>query len=396
MARVYVQKGKARPFWFRHPWVFSGAVERVEGHARDGDIVTVLDCAGGFIGAGLYNSRSQIRVRILSHREGEVIDAAFFRTRLERAVALREDVLRLPAAGTTGYRLVHGEGDGLSGLVVERYGDHVVIQLSAAGMKQREGVFLDFLEERLRPRSIYENASFPYREVEGFTEGSGVRRGELPEGEVTFTEHDLELGVDLRRGQKTGYYFDQRDNRMTVARHAAGARVLDAFCYCGGFALQAARAGAREVVAVDSSAAALEAGRRNAARSGLAGRITFEEADVNVFLAQTGAGGRRFDLVVLDPPKFAVARKDRDGALYRYHALNAEALRVVEPGGLIATASCSFHVSEADFDDMLNAAAKKANRFLQILHRAGQAPDHPVSSACLEGRYLKFVLARVW
>jgi 23S rRNA (cytosine1962-C5)-methyltransferase len=395
MASVYVKKGKARPFWFRHPWVFSGAVDHVEGDARDGDVVTVLDIDGAFIGSGIYNSRSQIRVRILSHRPDESIDAGFFRTRLDRAAELRERILDLETQETTGYRLVHGEGDALSGVVIDRYGDHFVIQFSALGIKQREDLFIDYLESRFHPHSIFENANFPYRDAEGLGGESAVRRGELPAGEVEFRESGLRLLADLRHGQKTGYYCDQRDNRRVVARNARGRSVLDAFCYSGGFALHAARAGATEVVAVDSSAAAITLGQRVAELNQLGDRITFQEADVNAYLTDIRGEGKRFDIVVLDPPKFAVAKKDLTNALHRYRELNALAMQAVEPGGLLATSSCSYHVSEPEFEGILNEAAKQTNRFLQVLHRCGQSPDHPVSSACLEGRYLKFVLARV-
>ena len=395
MARVFVKKGKARPFWYRHPWVFSGAVDRVEGDVRDGDVVTVADVDGSFIGAGFYNSSSQIRVRILSHRSGQTVDPSFFEARLDRAVALREKILRLGENGTTGYRLVHGEGDGLSGVAIDRYGDHIVIQFSAIGAKQREDLFFDYLSERFRPMSIYENANFPYRDAEGLRGESGVRRGAFPSGDVTFQENGLDLLADLRLGQKTGYYLDQRINRQTVASHAAGRTMLDAFCYAGGFALHAARAGARHVVAVDSSGAAVALGNRTAQLNQLQKQVHFVEADVNTYLAEARNAGTSFGVVVLDPPKYAVAKKDQINALHRYRDLNAAAMRLVERDGLLATSSCSYHVSAAEFEIVLNEAAKHANRFLQILHCAGQAPDHPVSSACLEGCYLKFVLARV-
>ena len=396
MANVYVKKGKARPFWFRHPWVFSGAVDHVEGEARDGDVVTVLDIDGSFIGNGLYNSRSQIRVRILSHDPDEILDVAFFRARLEKAVDLREKTLGLEEQGTTGYRLVHGEGDGLSGVVIDRYADHFVIQFSALGIKQREALFFDFLEERFDPECIYENANFPYRSAEGLDAESGIRRGHLPpEGRVEFMENGIRHLANLEQGQKTGYYFDQRVNRAAVARHARGLRVLDAFCYTGGFALNAARAGAGEVVAVDSSAAALALGHLNAELNDLEDGVEFLETDANTYLAESRAEGRTFGLVILDPPKFAVAKKDIVNALHRYRELNTAAMCVVEPGGLLATSSCSYHVSESEFEGILNEAAKQTGRFLQLLHRSGQSPDHPVSSACLEGRYLKFILARV-
>jgi len=395
MANVTIKKGKARPFWFRHPWVFSGAVDHVEGEARDGDVVTVLDIDGSYIGSGLYNSRSQIRVRILSHDPDEAIDPSFFRRRLERAVDLRVNILNLEEQGTTGYRLVHGEGDALSGVVIDRYEDHFVIQFSALGIKQREALFLDFLEERFHPKCIYENANFPYRDAEGLGAENGVRRGAAPDGEVRFKENGLQFVTSLDHGQKTGFYFDQRENRAFMARHARDLSVLDAFCYSGGFALNAAMAGAEKVVAIDSSAAALALGHRNADLNGLEDAIDFLETDVNVYLAEMRARNRTFDLVNLDPPKYAVAKKDITNALHRYRELNAAAMYLLEPGGLLATSSCSYHVSESDFEGILNEAAKQTGRFLQVLNRSGQASDHPVSSACLEGRYLKFILARV-
>lgn len=395
MAEVYVKKGKARPFWFRHPWVFSGAVDRVSGEVRDGDVVDVVDVDRSFIGRGLYNARSQIRVRVLSHDPDECIDPAFFRGRLERAAALREDTLDLAGRGTDGYRLVHGEGDGLSGVVIDRYRDHFVIQFSALGIKQRQDLFLDFLKERFQPASIYENTSFPYREAEGIGEESGVRYGDENIGEIPFSENGFELVANLSQGQKTGYYFDQRENRRLIETFAKGRTVLDAFCYTGGFGLHAARGGASKVVCVDSSATAIAAAEQNAERNGLRDRIEFIEADADKYLREAAQRGEHFDIVLVDPPKYAVAKKDLSNALHRYRELNTDALRVVKSGGLLATSSCSYHVSEPDFEGLVNEAAKHADRFVQTLLRAGQGADHPVSSACLEGRYLKFTLARV-
>lgn len=393
MGAVQIRKGKARPFWFRHPWVFSGAVDRVRGNPGDGDVVDVLDADQSFIGRGLYNARSQIRVRVLTHDADETIDDAFFIARLDRAVALRRDILRLDAQGTDGYRLVHGEGDGLSGVIVDRFRDHFVIQFSALGVKQREGLFLDYLRERFDPASIYENANFPYREAEGIEDEGGVRHGEAS-NEVAFSENGIDYVTDLEKGQKTGFYFDQRDNRRAVGSLARGARVLDAFCYSGSFALNAIRGGAEQVVGVDSSKKAIALARRHAAMND-ADAIEFVDADANAYLRDVADANRTFDVVLLDPPKYAVAKKDQQNAIHRYRELNAAGMRAVEPGGILVTSSCSHHVSNADFEALLNEAAKQAGRFVQFLQCRGQSTDHPVSSACPEGRYLKCFVIRV-
>ncbi len=393
MGVVQIRKGKARPFWFRHPWVFSGAVDRVRGNPNDGDVVDVLDADQSFIGRGLYNARSQIRVRVLTHDPDEVIDDAFFLARLDRAVALRRETLALDEHGTDGYRVVHGEGDGLSGVIVDRFRDHFVIQFSALGVKQREGLFLDYLRERFDPAAIYENANFPYREAEGIHGEGGLRHGDAV-ADVRFAENGVDYATDLETGQKTGFYFDQRDNRRAVGALSRGARVLDAFCYSGSFALNAVRGGAAHVVGVDSSKKAIALAQRHAEMNAAAS-IEFVQADVNDYLQQVCDEQRSFDVVLLDPPKYAVAKKDQQNAMHRYRELNAAGMRAVEPGGILVTSSCSHHVSPTDFEALLNEAAKQAGRFVQVLQCRGQAPDHPVSSACPEGRYLKCLVLRV-
>jgi 23S rRNA (cytosine1962-C5)-methyltransferase len=390
LARVIIRKGKAQPFWFRHPWVFTGAVERVEGAPADGDVVAVHDVAGKKIGSGFYNARSKITVRMMAHGDEE-IGPDLLRRRLLAALALRRGVLRLEEQGHDGFRWVHGEGDGLPGLIVDRYADWLVVQFGVLGMRRFDGEVLRTLAEELRPRGIVENSLGVHAEGEGLPSVREPRFGEAPAGPVLFRENGFTLEADLLRGQKTGYYFDHRENRRVVEGLARARRVLDVFTYSGAFALAAARGGATGVTAVDSSAAALEAARRNVERNGAAG-IELVKSDASEFLR--GARGDPYDLVVLDPPRLAPHRKDLPQAVLKYRELNLLAFGALRPGGLLATSSCSGPLQEAELEDLVARTAREANRRVQVLWKGGQGPDHPVDVACPESRYLKFFVCR--
>jgi 23S rRNA (cytosine1962-C5)-methyltransferase len=389
MTRVILRRGHAKPLWFGHPWVYSDAIATVEGDVAPGDVVDVHDHEGRFIGRGLVNPRSQIRVRLVTRRD-EPVDDALIRRRLEEAMALRRG-LGLPNAETDTYRLVNSEGDGLPGLTVDVYGDAVAVQLSAFGMWQREAAILEALTAALAPRTIYEVSPGGFASVEGFAVAPRVVRG-VERETVTCHEHGLTLEVAPLAAQKTGMFLDQRDNRRRVGELCRGARVLDCYTYAGGFALAALRGGATAVTAVDVSPRALERARRNAALNGL-GPIETVEADVFRFLE--GARPRGYEVCVVDPPKFARARKDLAAALKGYRRLNALALATVAPGGLLVTCSCSQHVSESDFERMLAGAAQDARRHVQVLEVRSMAADHPLPPAFPEGRYLKCLLVHV-
>jgi 23S rRNA (cytosine1962-C5)-methyltransferase len=374
--------------------VYAQAVAGLEGAAAAGDLVDVLDPQGNWLGAGFYSPASSIAVRILSRTPGEAIDAAFFRDRFSRAQDFRGQALGLPDAETTGYRLVHSEGDGLSGLIVDRYADAAVIQFLSAGMKRRQAEVLEALREVSGVRSIVELPSAEHQEREGFTVEPQVVAGE-PIDALEFRERGFDYRLELSAAQKTGFYFDQRENRARLEAMCQGRRVLDACCYVGAFALAAARGGAREVLALDRSEPVLAVAHEVARRNQLAERIRFERADIKRALPDLVSKGERFDVIVLDPPKLAHSIKHLDNARKAYRAWNALALQLCEPGGIIITCSCSAAMQTQDFLRTLALAAADAQRGLTIFGIGQQSGDHPTPAAFDEGRYLKAAFARV-
>ena len=389
-ARVLLQQGRARPLWFGHPWVYANAIDRVEGDAGPGDIVSLLDHDGRFIGRGLYNPRSQIPVRLCT-RKDEPVDAAFIRARLGRARALRAR-LGLPSPATDAYRLVNSEGDDLPGLVVDVYGDAAVVQVTTLGWSQRRAEIFDALEAELQPspKTIFEVSPAGYADLEGFAASARVARG-ASRVSVPALEDGIRLEVEPLSGQKTGMFIDQRETRIRVGQLARGARVLDCYAYAGGFALQAARAGAASVTAVDSSSRAVARIEAHAAANGAT--INAVEADAFRFLET--ATPRSFDLIVIDPPKFARARKDLEAARKGYERLNALALAAAAPGAVLVTCSCSQNVDAETFERIVAAGAKQAGRELRIFERRGPGGDHPIPPGFVEGQYLKVLLTYV-
>lgn len=395
MGRVVLKKGREKSLLRRHPWVFSGAVEAVHGSPGPGETVEVAAANGTVLGRGAFSPRSQIAVRMWTFDPEEAIDAAFLRRRLERALATREPV---PAdEEPAGRRLVNAESDGLPGVVVDRYGAFLVCQLLSAGAERFREELVAALGELRSPAGIYERSDGEGREKEGLPPSTGLAAGEEPPERVEVREGPCRYLVDVRAGHKTGFYLDQRENRALVARHAAGARVLNAFAYTGGFGLAAQAAGAAAVTHVESSAALLDDIRANAEASGLEPAAA-EYVEGNVFSILRGfrAEERRFDLVVLDPPKFADARSRVEAAARGYKDINLLACQLLVPGGLLATFSCSGVLEAALFGKIVADAAVDAGRDGRILRRFTQAPDHPVALAFPEGRYLKGLLCRVW
>jgi 23S rRNA (cytosine1962-C5)-methyltransferase len=394
MAKVFVQPRKARPFWFGHPWVFSGAVDRVKGRVQDGDVVELCDSEGRLIGRGFYNEKSQIRVRLTSLAFEGPLDEAFLLRRLDSAIALRRDVLKLDAT-TNAYRVVHAEGDGLPGLVVDRAGDYLVLQVSALGIAPFTPKFVERLVERFRPKGVLERTSRVGLEEEGLQREDGVLYGEAPTSPVRVVENGVAYFADLAAGQKTGWYCDQRDNRRFVASLSEGKTVLDAFSYVGGFGLAAAKAGASAVRCLDSSEGALALLRRGAEENGVADRVASEEINVLRALDHDAKEGRTYDVVVVDPPKLVHRRVDREKGLRLYAEINRKAIAVVRDEGVLVTCSCSRHVEETDFEDAVASAAKDAYARLQLVHRGGQGGDHPLTLPHAESRYLKTHVYRV-
>jgi 23S rRNA (cytosine1962-C5)-methyltransferase len=393
-ATVVLKRQRARPFFGRHPWVLDSAVATVEGTPGAGDVVDLATHDGRFVARGLWNPHSRIRVRLYAFDAATKLDDAFWRARIGAAVALRKDLGLDDRSGAA--RLVNSEGDDLSGLIVDRYGDYLAVQVTALAMATRLEVFCDALEAAVAPRGILlRGAERGLAKLEGLALPDRLIRGTAPTGPIFVREHGLRFGVDLAEGQKTGYYLDQRDNRQAAARHARGRRVLDMFCYSGGFAVACAvSGGARSVLAVDASGRAVALARANAELNA-ATTVTAEESDAFDKLDALAAAGERFGMIVLDPPKFARSRAAADDALRAYHRINRVAVGLLEPGGILVTCSCSGSVTRDDFHRMLAGVAQRAGRPIQILESRGAAPDHPVSASCLEGEYLTCVIARV-
>jgi 23S rRNA (cytosine1962-C5)-methyltransferase len=392
IARIVLKPKRSRPFFAGHPWVFAGSIARVEGDPQPGDEVAVASHEGNFIARGLFNPRSAIRVRLYRWQD-EPLDGPFWRSRVEAALRLRRDVLGLDGPRSA-CRLAFSEADGLSGLTVDRYDRWLVAQVTSLAVLRRWETLAPILVEVAGASGVLVRTDRAIAKAEGITLEPTWSVGSAPEGPVEIDENGLTYAIDLEGSQKTGFYLDQRENRARVARFARDRRVLDLFCYSGGFSLAArGPGGAASVLGVDSSAPAIAQARRNAEKNGLAD-ARFEESDVPSLLASLKARGERFDLVICDPPKFASAPKDVDSALKKYVNLNRSALDVLEPGGLLVTCSCSGLVDRRTFADVLAAVAERSGRTLQILEQRGQAADHPVSAACLETEYLKCFLCR--
>jgi 23S rRNA (cytosine1962-C5)-methyltransferase len=387
LATIHLRKNEDRRILSGHPWVFSNEIRETTGKPAAGDIVELRNAGGKPLGIGIYHPHSLIAVRLLSRTPVEV-DAAFFRGRLQDALALRDRLF----PGSTVYRLVHGEADFLPGLIIDRFNDHLVIQALSFGMDARLPVICDVLEELFHPAAIIERNDPPVRTLDELPLRKGVLRGEA--SAVTFTDHGLQFTVDLLAGQKTGYFLDQRMNRLAIRQFSSGARVLDCFCNDGGFALHAAHAGAADVTGIDSSGEAISRARVNAQRNGLSA-VHFEETDVFTALEERAERGEHFDVVVLDPPSFTKNRKTVPAAKKGYRDLHQLAFRLLTPGGYLLSASCSHHILPDTFLDVIRDAAVRSDRRIQLLEWHGASPDHPTLPAVPETGYLKFGVFRV-
>lgn len=369
-----------------HLWVFSNEIAEIEGAPGPGGEVLVVDHRGGPVGVGLYNPHSLIAVRLYT-RAPRAVDASLLRDRLKRAAELRA---RLYPTEST-FRLVYGESDYLPGLVVDRYGDYLAVQSLTVGIEQRIETVLDLLEEEWKPAGVVCRRDAPVREREGLALLPPLVRGDVPE-RVDAPYEGLVLSVDLHAGQKTGEFLDQRENRRRVARESHGKRVLDLYCHTGLFSLHCAVAGAASALGIDGSGPAIERARRNLERNARSRPCEFREAGVEESMEAFERDGERFDLIVLDPPSLVKSRKDLADGLRKYVALNAGALRILRPNGMLATATCSHHVDAPLFLDMLREAAKRAKTELRLLDVLGQSRDHPVLLAARETSYLTMAL----
>ena len=393
-ATVFIKPKRARPFFGRHPWVLESAILRVDGEPASGAVVDVVTHDGNFIARGLWNASSRIRIRLYTFVENEALDETFLRTRIENAVGLRQSLGLY--SEKSGCRLINSEGDSLSGIIVDQYGPYLALQVTALAMAERLDMICDSLENLLRPKGILlRGAERGLGKLEGLHLPDRQLRGERPDGPIFVEEHGLRFGVDLTEGQKTGYYLDQRENRQAAAAYAAGRRVLDMFCYSGGFGVASAISGnASSVLSVDSSIKAVSLARANAELNN-ATTMSVEQADAFEKLSSLHEKGEKFGMVILDPPKFARSRASASDALRAYHRINRLGVDLLEPGGILVTCSCSGAISRDDFLMMLSAVGQRSGRTLQLLEHRGAAIDHPVNLHCLEGEYLKCSIVRV-
>ena len=391
--QVVLKPRKAGPFYARHPWVLDSAVQRVEGEPADGEAVELLNDKGKWIAHGIYNSQSKIRVRLYSWIASQPLDESFWRERIHSAISLRQQFGYDDPAGAA--RLVFSEADGLSGLIVDRFADYLALQITSQAMAARLDLITSILVERLHPRAIMLRTEKGVAQAEGLALRDGLHWGTSPEGPIFITEHGLRYGVDLAEGQKTGFYVDQRENRLAAARYMHGRNLLDMFCYSGGFSLVAsARGHARSTRGFDASARAITLARANAELNGIA-NAQFEEGNGFEVLDSLLAGHQRFDAIVLDPPKFARRRQATNDALRAYHRLNRLAVDLLTAGGILVTCSCSGHITREDLLYMLAGVSQKTGRDIQILEQHGASPDHPISATCLESEYLKCFICRI-
>ncbi|WP_437186444.1 class I SAM-dependent rRNA methyltransferase [Planctomicrobium sp. SH668] len=394
-AVVTLKPRRALPFFSQHPWVFAGAVANVSGQPDVGSEVIVRSHEGKFIARGLFNPNSNIRVRLYTWNESHALDATFWKDRVREAVNFR---LKQFVGTTTekACRLIFSESDGLSGLTVDRVDDWLVVQWTSAALAQRQEPILAELHELLNPRGVWLRTEKGIKALEGLEIEDGLLAGEAPPSSLQINENGLLLTVDLQAGQKTGFYYDQRENRARMASFVRGGRVLDTFCYSGAFALSAAKLGnASQVVAVDSSASAIELASRNAELNGVADRIDFHVSDAFDFLEEQVAAGEKYDVIILDPPKLARTRGGLERAAKAYVRLNRLGMEALTPDGILVTCSCSGHVSREEFQQFIARASLDCGRRVQILEERGQAIDHPVLVNCLETSYLKCTICRV-
>ncbi len=390
---VTLKPGREKSLRRRHPWIFSGAIANVSGQIEPGETVCVLSAGGDFLALGSYSPFSQIRVRMWSFDAETEINASFFHERLRAAFEIRRSLLD---DDTACCRLVNAESDGLPGLVVDRYADFVVCQFTAVGVEHWKKDIINSIKELIPCKGIYERSDGFDREKEGMQPSTGVLYGVEPPDYIEIAENGCKFLVDVRNGHKTGFYIDQRENRAYLAGHAAGADVLNCFAYTGGFGIYALKAGAANVLNIDASAGVLDIINRNAEINSLpVSKMENRQGDAFVILRQMHKEGRLFDIVVLDPPKFASSRDQLPSACRGYKDVNLQGFKLVKTGGLLVTFSCSSLMDQDLFSKIIADAALDAGREAQIIRRLGQSWDHPTLLSFPEGGYLKGLACRI-
>ena len=389
---VVLKPGREKSVLHRHPWLFSGGIDHVNGDPASGETVTVVSAEGGFLCRAAYSPASQIRARAWSFDPGETVDAAWFERRVNTAVAARQSMLD---GQHTACRLIHGEADGLPGVIADRYGDTLVVQFTAAGAEHWRATIVQALLVATGAQNAYERSDADVRSLEGLLARTGVVAGRVPD-EVVMIENGIRYRVDIVAGQKTGFFLDQRENRAAVQNYAANRAVLNMFCYTGAFSLAALSGGAASVLSIDSSTEALALARENLQRNPQlpAERAQWRAADAFQELRRLRDAGQQFDLVVLDPPKFAPTAHHAARAARAYKDINLWALKLLRPGGLLATFSCSGGIDAALFRKIIAGAAVDARAQCVVMRAFAASADHPVALAFPEGEYLKGLLLR--
>ncbi len=390
--RLLVKAGREKSLLRRHPWIFSGAVERIDGDVAVGDTVSVQALDGRFLGWATLSPESQIRARVWSWHEAEPLEARLIAARVGSAIGRRRRLF----PGATALRLLHGEADGLPGCICDRYGDQLVVQLSTSGADRWRATIVEELVRQTGIANVYERSDSDVMAIEGLAPRNESVAGVAPDLPVVVEEHELRYSVDVRHGHKTGFYLDQRDNRLLVRRYGGVDEALDCFCYSGGFTANLLAGGARHVTAIDGSADALALARFNVETNGLdASRVDFITDDVFKRLRTLRDQARQFDLVILDPPKFAPTAAFAEKAARGYKDINLLALKLLKPGGLLFTFSCSGGIHRDLFQKIVAGAASDAGVDARIVHQLAASADHPIATAFPEGEYLKGFVVQV-
>ena len=387
MATVTLRKTRETRVRGGHPWIYASEIEKVDGAFENGDVVDVHDFRGKFIGRGFYNPQSQISLRILT-RNDEICDRDFFARRIRDAWEYRKQLCDPDSC-----RLIYSESDFLPGLVVDKYANVLVLQSLSLGIERIKDMIADLLMEIVKPIGIWERSDVPVRRLEGMEQTTGLLRGEVPDL-VEMRENGIIFGVDVKNGQKTGFFLDQKENRAAIAPLCPGARVLDCFCHNGSFSLHAAKYGAASVLGVDISEEALVVARENAARNGFT-NVAFEAHNCFDLLREYTDAGEQFDLVILDPPAFTKNKAALQSALRGYKEINLRGLKLVRPGGYLVTCSCSQHVVTEMFQNMVNEAARDAKKRIRLVEYRTQGKDHPLLPQSIETKYLKCMILQV-
>ena len=394
MIDVILKKGKEKAVLHKHPWVFSGAIEGVKGKPANGEIVRLMDAKGAFMAYGFYNDQSRVALRLLEWDENVEVNQQWFKDKVAVAVASRSNLLVEGITNTC--RLIFSESDYLPGLIVDKYANHLAVQVLTTGIEKMMPAIIDELQRLLKPESIFDKSNASSRGHEGLETQNIVLAGNHPPRRVEVVENGIIYNINIAEGQKSGFYCDQRDNRKIVASYASGKKVLDCFCYSGGFTLNALQNGAASVTAVDSSVLAIDTLKENVILNNYEeGKVTTIVSDVNKQLRKFREDGEMFDMIILDPPKYAPSRSALDKASRAYKDLNRQGMLLLNKGGLLATFSCSGAMDMETFKQVLAWAALDAGKQVQFIHQFCQPEDHPVRASFPEGEYLKGLLCRV-